>query len=326
MFITPLAADSLGVRSMATLVETQGVRVLIDPGVTIAETRYGLDPTPDELRAWEEASTSIIGTLCQVDAVAVTHYHDDHANLLPYVLSSTPVFLKTPVSTAEHRFGQEMLPRLYRSNHHVALVDNSSRSVGSVTLAFSPSLPHGKPGCRAGSVMAVAVRSKEGCFVHASDVQGPLSEVAVAWLLRQRPDVLYLSGAPTYRLYYQNERDADSLSVPDVRVARANLLRLMKYTGCDVILDHYLVRDKNFRRLYQEVFATGRVWTAAEFLGVQEQFLEARRRDQESRDVPRSMPHFGNMITSNRAPVAPMPTTPRREDLTDLEAPPLLRK
>ncbi len=328
MNISPLAADSLGVRSMATLVETQGIRVLIDPGVTIADTRYGLDPSPAETQAQEEASTRIIGALCQVDAVVVTHYHDDHANLLPYVLSSTAVFLKTPSTQAEHRFTQEMLPQLYHTNRRVAFVDNSSRGVGDVSLEFSPPLPHGKPGCRAGSVMAVAVRSKNGCFVHASDVQGPLSEDAVAWLMRQRPDILYLSGAPTFRLYYQAERDADALSVQDVRTARAHLLRLMKYTGCQVILDHYLVRDKNFRRLYQEVFSTGNVWTAAEFLGAPEQFLEARRRDQESREVPTyGLPRHGNgMVEANKGSLTPLASALRREDYVGAEIPQFSRE
>ena len=35
-------------------------------------------------------------------------------------------------------------------------------------------------------------------FVHASDVQGPLSPVAAAYLARQRPTLLYLSGPPAY--------------------------------------------------------------------------------------------------------------------------------
>ena len=289
MNVLPLAADSLGVRSMATLVEASGARVLIDPGVALAETRYGLPPSREELEAQEEATARVVGALCQVDAAVVTHYHDDHANLLPYVLSSTAVYLKTPTTPRERRYTQDLFPRLQCTNRSFALVDGSSLSLGQLTLDFSPPLPHGKPGAKAGSVMAVALRSRDGCFVHASDVQGPLSEVAVAWLLRQRPDILYLSGAPTYRLYYQAEQDSDTLTVQDVRTARAHLLRLIKYTGCQVILDHYLVRDRNFRRLYQEVYAAGQVQTAAEFLGRPERLLEARRRDQESREVTRAV-------------------------------------
>ena len=48
MRVMPLAADSLGVRSMATYVEAGALRLLIDPGATLAPRRYGLDPAPAE--------------------------------------------------------------------------------------------------------------------------------------------------------------------------------------------------------------------------------------------------------------------------------------
>jgi len=48
MKITPLAADSLGARSMATIVETPDVSVLIDPSVRLGPFRYDLRPHPTE--------------------------------------------------------------------------------------------------------------------------------------------------------------------------------------------------------------------------------------------------------------------------------------
>jgi predicted metallo-beta-lactamase superfamily hydrolase len=42
--IVPLAFDSFGVRSMSTFVETDDLRILIDPGVALAPIRYGLEP------------------------------------------------------------------------------------------------------------------------------------------------------------------------------------------------------------------------------------------------------------------------------------------
>src|SRR3989454_12853690 len=44
MKITPLAADSFGARSMATLVETPDLKILIDPGVRLGPYRYDLPP------------------------------------------------------------------------------------------------------------------------------------------------------------------------------------------------------------------------------------------------------------------------------------------
>ena len=48
MNIVPLAADSLGVRSMATYVECGETRLLIDPGAALGASRFGLPPAEAE--------------------------------------------------------------------------------------------------------------------------------------------------------------------------------------------------------------------------------------------------------------------------------------
>ena len=48
MKVIPLAAESLGVRSMATYVEVGRTGILIDPGATLAAARFGLPPSADE--------------------------------------------------------------------------------------------------------------------------------------------------------------------------------------------------------------------------------------------------------------------------------------
>ena len=275
---------------MATLVEAGECRILVDPGATLVENRYNMPPSREEHQALEAAKSSIIGALCQADAVVVTHYHDDHMNLLPYVLSSTAIYLKRPVTPAEHRIAGELFPRLQHTGRSFTLADNTSVGLRDVSLSFSAPLSHGKSGAKLGSVMATAIRSREGCFVHASDVQGPMSANALAWLLQQRPDYLYLSGAPTYKLYTQAPQAADTFTVQDLRTAKANLLTLMKYSGCEVILDHYATRDRNFRRQYSDVLARGNVYTAAEFLGVPERPLEARRQDGNTAELDTLIP------------------------------------
>ena len=48
--VTPLAAESFGVRSMCTLVETPDVAVLLDAGVSLCPYRFSLPPHPIEVQ------------------------------------------------------------------------------------------------------------------------------------------------------------------------------------------------------------------------------------------------------------------------------------
>ena len=50
MKVIPLAFESLGVRSMATFVETDH-KILIDPGTSIAPKRFGYPPWKNEFEA-----------------------------------------------------------------------------------------------------------------------------------------------------------------------------------------------------------------------------------------------------------------------------------
>jgi predicted metallo-beta-lactamase superfamily hydrolase len=56
-----------------------------------------------------------------------------------------------------------------------------------------------------------------------------------------------------------------------------NLVRLVGETGCRVIVDHHAVREPRFRDRLGAAFATGRVVTAAEYLGRGDECLEAQR-------------------------------------------------
>jgi predicted metallo-beta-lactamase superfamily hydrolase len=56
--IIPLAFDSLGVRSMATFVETD-LGIMIDPGLDLAPLRYGLLPSKIELGREKELTVKI---------------------------------------------------------------------------------------------------------------------------------------------------------------------------------------------------------------------------------------------------------------------------
>ena len=74
MKITPLAADSLGARSMATLVETPDVRILIDPSVRLGPYRYDLPPHETEEERQRTLWRSIRDAAKRADVLTVSHY------------------------------------------------------------------------------------------------------------------------------------------------------------------------------------------------------------------------------------------------------------
>ncbi|HSE96171.1 MAG TPA: hypothetical protein VLD61_09770, partial [Methylomirabilota bacterium] len=240
MRVIPLAADSLGVRSMATYVEAGDLRLLIDPGATVASLRFGLGPTPEEEEALARAVARIEAYAVRADLVTVSHYHGDHYRLEPQIFVGRRVWAKDPRHMIDSR--QAVAGRAFWAAiaPHARLEPAEGRlaEVKGVPLRVSPPLPHGPEGSGFGYVVAVTVDDGER-FVHAADVLGPVSAVATAYLIRERPDLVYLSGPPTY-LETPMGKDV-------VRRGVDNLVRLVGETGCRVIVDHHAVRDRRYR-------------------------------------------------------------------------------
>jgi predicted metallo-beta-lactamase superfamily hydrolase len=267
----PLAADSLGTRSMATYVEAGSLRLLLDPGAMLAPRRYGLGPAPEEEEALARARVRIEAYAVRATHVTVSHFHTDHFRPDPALYAGRRVWAKDPRRMTDAHQALQGRTFWREVGPHCRLEPAEGRGVelDDVTVRFSPPLPHGAEGSGFGYVVAVTVDDGGERFIHASDLQGPVSPVATAYLLRERPDLVYVSGPPTY-LQGQIGREAVQRGVD-------NLVRLVGETGCRVIVDHHAVREPRFRDRLAQAFATGRVMTAAEFLGRGDECLEARR-------------------------------------------------
>jgi predicted metallo-beta-lactamase superfamily hydrolase len=69
--VTPLAAESLGVRSMCTYVETRDVRILFDAGVSLCPKRFGLPPHPFEFQAIMRTRARIAEAAAKAEIVTI---------------------------------------------------------------------------------------------------------------------------------------------------------------------------------------------------------------------------------------------------------------
>lgn len=273
MKVLPLAADSLGVRSMATYVEVGRTGILIDPGATLAASRFSLPPSEAEWEALRRANDRISAYAARASLIFVSHYHDDHFRSDPSCYVGRTVLAKDPrrmVTGAQARRAGELWKAL-GPQARLQAADGWEHRAPDLELKVSSPLPHGVEGTPLGYVAALTVvdPAERARFVFASDVQGPLSPVAAAYLIQERPTLLYLSGPPSYL-----ERELGAAAI-DRAIDR--LRGIIDATGCRVIMDHHALRDAGAADRFERLWETGRVVTAAGFLGLPEAPLESRR-------------------------------------------------
>src|SRR5438105_15858599 len=96
MKVLPLAADSLGVRSMATYVEVADTSILIDPGAMLAPSRFSLPPAQEEWDAFRRANDRISAYAARPSMIFVSHYHDAHFRSDPATYAGRMVLATDP--------------------------------------------------------------------------------------------------------------------------------------------------------------------------------------------------------------------------------------
>ncbi len=278
MKIVPLAADSLGARSMATFVETPDVRILLDPGVRLAPWRYDLPPHEREDDRQRELWRGIKEAAKRADVLTVSHYHYDHHNPdAPSIYRGKTVFLKdgkVRINRSQRERAGAFVRALKSYPREVQVADGNDADFGGTELTFSPAVPHGYDDELGYVVMARIAHGGE-TFVHTGDVLGPPLKAQLSFLLDSNPTVVYADGPMTHMPEnYPEEHTRHSL---------ANLGRLMRSTDVrTMLLDHHLLRDRRWRERIAPLQATAEehgvvVQTAAEFLGKAVDQLEANR-------------------------------------------------
>ena len=279
-----LAADSLGVRSLSLALETSEGLIVIDPGASLAPRRYGLPPHPIEFKVLEDSLDRIRGALQEASIVVITHYHYDHyIRGEPELYRGKTLIVKDPrrsinrsQAIRSHRFlkreGVESVAR-------VLVGDSGSFLFGRVRIDVSPPVWHGYPGTRVGWVIMVRVIDEETgeSIIYTSDAQGPADpgafEVLKSWA-EPRPRFLIVDGPPTYFAGFK-------VPVEHVKAGLEGLEAAVRLLRPEItVIDHHLVRDLRYKdKLPSPLWSLTRVETAASYMGLAEELLEARRKE-----------------------------------------------
>lgn len=279
--IKPLAFDSFGVRSMATFVETDDVAVLIDPGVSLAPSRYGLPPHPIEEQRMEERWAAVKDHAARSDVLIVTHYHYDHHDPdEPEVYEGKIVYLKHPtekINKSQAGRAAHFLEQLDELPRSLDIADGNEFKHGSTSIRFSPPVYHGT-NPRLGYVVEVSISCGGEKVVFTSDVEGPSVADQADFILQESPDLLILDGPMTYMLGFRYSQKSLELAIE-------NINRIIAETAVKtLVVEHHFMRDLKYKERIPEVYDCAAendvtVMTAAEYSGHDLDMLEARRKE-----------------------------------------------
>ncbi len=288
MEIIPLAAESMGVRSMATFVETKDCCAIIDPGAIVEQFRSGLPPHPVEEWCLAKHLERIHLFTQTSDIIIITHYHDPHffADIIEHYRDKI-LLIKNPnqlINVNQRNRAFKFLRAIQGVAKDINYADGRILNYGNTQISFSPPIPHGASDSQ-GFIIQVAFREQGYTFVFSSDVQGPYTDTPIDFIVSQNPELLYLDGPMTY---LQGDQQVQN----DLENVITRIKKIIEKTKViNVIIDHHLLRDHQWDSKIESAFNFARqrgviIQTAAEFRGEENNLLEARRVQLYENDPP----------------------------------------
>ena len=291
--VTPLAAESFGVRSMCTLVETPDMVVLLDAGVSLCPYRFGLPPHTIEFQRIAHLRQVIAEAANKATITTISHYHFDHhtpsytdwivnwtdgSETARQIYQGKKVFIKNPkenINASQRQRAWMFMKTGGKYANSVVEADGKTFQFGNTALRFSQAMAHGVEGGILGWVITTTIDCCGERFMHAPDVQGPMSTRTTNFIISAKPTVIMLGGPPLYLAGFRVEQSQLDLGL-------INLEQIVSVVPL-VVLEHHTLRDKFWRskmdKIFQKAqFSGHKIVTAAEFAGKEELFLEANRK------------------------------------------------
>jgi uncharacterized protein len=302
MKVTPLAAESFGVRSMCTLVETPDVAVLLDAGISLAPYRFSLLPHPMEFQAIAKLRAQIAEAAQKAQVVTISHYHFDHhtpsyedwlvnwtedGETARQIYQGKTVLMKNPkerINASQRQRAWMFQKTGGKATGKLEVADGKAFSFGETTVRFSEAVPHGPEDSMLGWVVMATVECGGERFMHAPDVQGPMANHTAQLIQAEKPDAIMIGGPPFYLGGFKVEEAQLRRGVENLR----SIIREMPVT----ILEHHALRDEMWKRRSEPLFeaaseAGHQLVTGAEYAGRENVFLESKRK-QLYKDYPPS--------------------------------------
>jgi uncharacterized protein len=293
MKITPLAAESFGVRSMCTLVETPDVTVLLDAGVSLCPYRFRLPPHPLEFKTIQKLRKRVAEAASKAQVVTISHYHFDHhtpsyedwvvnwteANeTAQQIYQDKTVLMKNPrdkINASQRQRAWLFQKTGGKHAKKLEKADGKTFTFGETVLRFSEAVFHGSENSMLGWVIMTLIEHADERFMFAPDIQGPMSTHTLELIKQAKPHVIMIGGPPFYLGGFK-------VSEAQLQLGLKNLTAVAEAVPL-TILEHHALRDEAWRQRTKQVYAKAaemghKVMTAAEFAGQENNFLESKRK------------------------------------------------
>ena len=290
--VLPLAFESFGVRSMATFVETDDLKLVIDPGSALGP-RFNLSPHALEYEAIARSRQEILEAARLADVLTISHYHFDHyvpsfedwiwvwsspelANRLYRGKTILAKDISSNINFSQRKRGYMFQKLNSKVAKEIRVADGQTFNFGQTAIEFSKPVYHGPAGSELGHVLMLTVRTPGCCLVHAPDVQGPMYDEPLEFILARKPEMLIMGGPPTYLSGFKIDQ-------VNLMKAQQNLVTLAKHVP-QLVVDHHLLRALDYRDYLKPATeaaegAGNRLQTAGELVGREPHLLEARRKE-----------------------------------------------
>lgn len=295
--VVPLAAETLGVRSSAVLVESVAGFVVLEPSFAVHPERFDLPPHPWELAAAWRTRGTIDTAIEQASTLIISHFHYDHMmspDVRPFefydpairhrLYSGKRIFARTiadPINYSQRQRAKELLTAF------PGVVPADGLAEGWVR--FSGPIPHGEPGSKQGWTLCYCIDTPAGRLASGNDTQ-LMNDESLKWLLGCQPDFVITSGPPLWLAARRSTKPGAKIDpkvvdpiedITDKRV-RAGLDRLIELARhvAFVVVDHHMARSEDFEAVLHACSdrAGRRIYSVADWLSRPRLQLEAWRR------------------------------------------------
>ncbi len=236
-----IGCESLGVRGLSLTASLKGsTKILIDPGVALGYTRYGLHPHPIQAVAGDVVRRELISYWGRVSDVVISHLHGDHTplpNANPFQLSLNSVGGKgfnarIWVPSSKLLRGREALRLKALRKAFKELIKEVEGGEGFSNVSFHGPIPHGGVGT---PVILTLIELNGLKLLHAPGSQ-LVSGRAVELIIKLRPEAVVTDGPPIYRFMH------NQLILNEVLDKALKNLRRIAEVVNTVVIDHHILR------------------------------------------------------------------------------------